>query len=114
QRSNTPWLGNAGLAVSAVLFVLGVAYVRINDAQSEGFDSSTAQLIGALLVAALMVRFAFGVGRGSRPGIAGPTPNPWVVGAFSLIASALVMFLNVWTLGRGLTREGPLSGWVSV
>jgi cytochrome bd-type quinol oxidase subunit 2 len=57
---------------------------------------------------------AFVVNLRPRPPVPARAPNPWAVGALSLVGSTLLMVLNIWTLGRNLTREGPLSGWVTV
>ena len=114
RRSTTPWLGALGLAVAAVVFLLGSSYIAVSISREEGFLASTPQLIGTFLASALLIAVALRARERSLPRVKRSAPSPWVAGAVSLAMTIALMLFNVWTLGRSITREGPLSGWVSV
>jgi hypothetical protein len=114
RQRTAPWLGGFGLTVAAVVFLLGSSYIAVSISREEGFLASAPQLIGTLLATALLITVALCARGSSLPRTEGPAPSPWIAGAMSLAITSGLMLVNVWTLGRSVTREGPLSGWVSV
>lgn len=107
-RSTTPWLRRPGLAVTTVLFVIGVLATTAVSIGADPFVASAGQFVGAGI--AIVVLVALGVllgvrGRGPRTELTRSAPNPWFLGAGSLVAASAFMLLS---LGNGV---GP---WVSV
>ncbi|RCG28599.1 DUF998 domain-containing protein [Sphaerisporangium album] len=89
RRDTTPWLGRAGLAVVAVVFVLDAVLVFWATYAEERFLASPAQFAGAGLVIAALVAAALRL-RGDRPGGAeGDAPPAWAAGVAALVATSL-------------------------
>lgn len=84
-RRTTPWLGRAGLVVTAVLFVLGIAVNTAFQMANDPFMAAPAQLVGAVGLATLAVVVALRLPR--RSGQPGGVPAPWVVGLGALVAA---------------------------
>ncbi|NBE97266.1 hypothetical protein GUY59_29460 [Nonomuraea sp. K271] len=109
SRRTAPWLGKAGLAVAATLFVLGLLTVLASSITRGDFVASPAQYGGAGL--AVVAIIAIGVNLGRRRATA-PTasslraPNPWLVGTVSLAAGSSFMLLYA-------TDPRGLSPWLS-
>ena len=99
DRRTTPWLRRPGLAVTAVLYVLGCATTTAFTFQHSHFVASVPEflavavlVVGAVIVA--LAAFSPGARRGSAAS-AGRAPAPWVVGVVAFVlASAfqLVVF----------------------
>ena len=47
DRAEIPWLGNHGLAVTVVLFILGVAVTTLGQIRQDPFVASPVQLVGS-------------------------------------------------------------------
>ena len=78
-RRATPWLGRAGLAVSAVLYLLGAALIfRYMYKESGGFLAPAPKLAAVAALSAGLLGLAFAVGR-----------RPWLVAVVALAASFL-------------------------
>ena len=90
-RATEPWLGNVGLTVVALLFILGgVAVARFSVQQDHNhFVASRSQFVasGVILIAVIIV--AWMLPRGSRTRITGAVPNPWLVGIGALAATSI-------------------------
>ena len=84
ERSK-PWLGNFGMAVTSVLYLLGSAIIFWGTAEEDQFLPSVSQFIGTAVVVAAFIAMAFIVRRQSRPPVNLSLPGPWVVGATSLV-----------------------------
>jgi hypothetical protein len=95
-----PWLGRTGLIITAAIFVLGSAYLCYTIYLEENFFASAPQLIGTVIVVAVLITIAFGVWGPVKGREAGFSPSPWIAGAFSLAASSLFMLTEMlpgWT-----------------
>jgi hypothetical protein len=89
-RCQEPWLGRTGLAVTAVVFVLGCLLIFREERGSTGFLAAPGQLTGTAVVIGVLWTLAFTVRRSSGDGRRPPehpAPGPGLVGAASLIAS---------------------------
>jgi hypothetical protein len=91
-RRTTPWLGKAGLTVTAVLLVVGCFAVWSNTKSTEHFTASTAQVTISLAVIVALVVAAFLMPRPSAAADAGGrAPVPWTVFVATLVAGGLFM-----------------------
>jgi len=86
-RRTTRWLGDAGLAVTGVVFLLG-SFIIFNDLrETEQFMASAPQLAGAGAVTVALVGVAFAIPRRPRPASDRHAPNRWLVGAVAFLAA---------------------------
>jgi hypothetical protein len=92
DRRATPWLGRIGLAVTAVLFAIGIVGTTLVGFSTSHFIASSPQLVATVVVVLGLVAVAFAFGRGApaaEPSAEGSAaPNPWLVAAFALVASS--------------------------
>lgn len=94
DRATSSWLGWFGLAVVAVLYVLGCGIVFSGTYEHEHFVASRAQLLGTASCAAILTAVAFTLGEPmTRSGRA--APGPWPVGIFALLAASLFMIARM-------------------
>jgi len=88
ERRTTPWLGRIGLAVAAVLFVLGCLFTTFISLRASRFVASPGQFLAVALLVVVAVAAAFLLfkpgARRETGSITGPPPAPWVVGLFVL------------------------------
>jgi hypothetical protein len=92
KRARTPWLGNTGLAVTLLLFLLGAALNAYTTWQQEKFLASPLQFIGLTVVISVLLVVACARRWPQRATVASAAPRPMFVGAFSLFAwSAFVI-----------------------
>lgn len=82
-----PWLRWPGLIVTTLLSLGAAALILFDHLENENDHASAAQIIGSLVVAALLAAFAFTVGRRAAPVRDTAAPKPFVVGVLSLIAA---------------------------
>ncbi|MFH8410239.1 DUF998 domain-containing protein [Streptomyces sp. NPDC018019] len=87
-RRSEPWLGRAGLAVVAAVFVAGAVLVFRGNYGEERFIASPAQLTGAFLAIAALVAAAFAVRTRRLPRLPGRAPAPWRAGAAALVVTS--------------------------
>jgi len=101
-EAEVPWLGRAGDAVVAVVFVLGaVANFGIGYKQNH-FEASHTQLLSAAVLSVLLMVCAFLL-PARRPRVGGgAVPSAWITGAVALV------------LGMGVMSTPPLWGWGAV
>jgi hypothetical protein len=83
-RRTTPWLGRAGSAVAAVLFVVGVAGNAAFQMGNDPFRATPAQFAGVVVLAALAAVVGLRLPR--RAGLPGGVPAAWVIGLVGLAA----------------------------
>lgn len=95
---SAPWLGRFGLAVTGVLFVLGVVIVFGATYSQEQFVATTTQLAGTVVAVVAVIVAAFCVGD-PRPRPGWDAPGPWRVGAFSLLVSSLFLGVRYFLAG---------------
>jgi hypothetical protein len=108
ERSTRPWLGPAGLAVMAVLWLLAAVFVLQDTLAHEAFTVSPAQAVSTTIVIVVLVAVAFRLPpTPQRPASPDPAPAPLVVGALSLV------LLGVRPLLAALSPVVPeLNGWL--
>lgn len=82
-----PWLGFAGTAIIALLYVTGVGLVLNYTAAHEHFMASVPQLVSSGAVAAVLVLFAFLLPR-LKPKSPGCVPAPWLFALFAFLAAS--------------------------
>jgi hypothetical protein len=110
ERRTTPWLGRIGLAVTSVLFAIGIAATTAFGVMNSQFVATTPQLVATVMVIALLVACAFMLfGRASAepaPATAGhAAPNPWLVGAAALVVTSIF---------KQLPRSAEISAWLDI
>jgi hypothetical protein len=97
SRTTTPWLGNAGLAIVAVLFAIGVFATTRMSYRHDHYLASSAQFISAAIAIILLTTAAFLLPRVKPPTASGSVPHPWLAGAFALaLASGVLLVPKDW------------------
>jgi hypothetical protein len=93
DRATTPWLGGAGLAVTAVLFVLGSAASTAITLKGDHFLASRAQFLSAGVLCVGIIVASFHLPRLSWMGGAGTGSalSPWIAGGATLIAGSIFL-----------------------
>jgi len=100
DRAELPWLGNLGIAVTAVLFTLGAFVTTRYQLKQDAFRASHAQLATAALICVALVVLAFLLPSRSAATGAGTVPAPWIAGAAALVAgSAVLLTPGAWNWG---------------
>jgi hypothetical protein len=85
----TPWLGRIGLAITAVVYVLGGLLILNDSRRSGDYRTTAAQLTGVLAAAGLLVVLAFTVRWRPRP-LDRPLPRPLWFGVGAFVTTSLV------------------------
>jgi hypothetical protein len=97
DRATTLWVGRPGVAVTAVLFILGAAASTALEVRQDHYVASTAQFVWAGIVCAAAVVGAFKLPKRSAGPATGWVPSPWLVGAGALAAGSVFMVVpNAW------------------
>ena len=96
SRARTPWLGNIGLSVAAVLFAIGVVYNTWYTLHHDPFRASTAQFIMSALVVVVFVIAAFLIPPASRKQADStreplPAPPAFITGVAAFLFGAAIM-----------------------
>ena len=83
-----PWLGNLGLAIISLLYILASSILCWGIAIDDQFFPSALQMAGTAIVVMALIALAFSVRLEERPFAAIRLPKPWVVGtaAFMLLS----------------------------
>ncbi|GAB3420959.1 hypothetical protein [Flindersiella endophytica] len=113
ERRESPWLGNLGLAIVALIY-LGGSWLIFDEIHStEGFLAAPGQLAGAAVVAVAFVVAAFLLPK-HRPAIDRPAPRWWLVGAVALaVSSAYVLRPESWLgVALGLLALAVAAYWL--
>jgi hypothetical protein len=93
-RSETPWLGNPGLAVAAILFALGAVVSFAGTYLAFQFVAPLPGLVATVFAIVVAIAAAFTV-RGCPSGrVVGRAPSAWLVGAASLVTASLFMVVG--------------------
>ncbi|HET7095220.1 MAG TPA: hypothetical protein VFI22_17155, partial [Thermomicrobiales bacterium] len=100
RRRTTPWLGPAGQIVTAILFVFGALATGFGTYQQSRFIAPAPQLVAAVVITVALIAVAFILPRRQPAPIAGVAPDPWLVGAASLVAASVFLGATM-TIGRG-------------
>ncbi|MFC4906697.1 hypothetical protein [Actinomadura gamaensis] len=105
DRADEPWLGRAGLAVTAALFGLGIVIVGGGTYSDTHFMAPWPELAGTAAAIVLLVVAVFRIRR-PGPGRADRNaPRPLVAGAASLVLTSAFMIVlqaNWWGVGAAL------------
>jgi len=97
DRARTPWLGKWGIAITAVLFVLGAVMSTLISLKQDPFVAQPVQLASAAVVCAALIAAAFLAPRNRKPAAYGWIPNPLLSGMFALgLGSILLLIPSVW------------------
>jgi hypothetical protein len=97
RQRHAPWLGRAGLGVTAVMYVLGAGLIALGTWKKEQFAASETQLLVAAAVALAAAAGAFAFFRrhvaeeASTPSATWP---PWVLGVVAFGAGSLFHLLS--------------------
>jgi hypothetical protein len=102
RRRCTPWLGNVGLVITAVVYVGGGLLIQSDSRGLGDFQTSIAQAIGTLVVVGILVGLALRIRR-VQLGAAGRVPRPLVLGIGAFVWSSLYIFAPDSWLGVGLS-----------
>lgn len=102
DRRTAPWLGNVGIVITGVLFVLSSGVLAYYLHSMDGFFPSTIQAAGTVVVVGTVIGVAFRVGGRSRQASTAPAPAPLLVGVVSFIAASLFVASPVRWLGVAL------------
>ncbi|MCL4301226.1 MAG: hypothetical protein KJ077_36175 [Anaerolineae bacterium] len=92
QARRTPWLGNLGLAVTAVLFLIGCVLTFFGQ-QQEPFMASSLQFLGSAAVVVILIATAVVLGRvriNPHPPSKEPPTVPVVGGTAFILGSAFM------------------------
>jgi hypothetical protein len=99
-RETTPWLGKAGLAITAILFLIGAGASTAFTLRGDPFVAPASQLTGAAVVLVVLIVLAFRLGTRGAARTPGRVPDPWIVGAGALAAGSLFLVIpNAWGWG---------------
>lgn len=95
EPRRAPWLGRWGLAITAVIFLLGCAATFAFQLQGDPFMASTAQFVVSGVVVVVLVAIALALGRVSveAPAAAQEAPSAPVVGAATFVLGSAFMGL---------------------
>jgi hypothetical protein len=91
SRSRTPWLGNVGAGVAAVLFAIGVAANAAVALRQYHFHASSAQFAVTALLCIALIAAAFLLPASSRQQKPGWVPSPWLAAAAAFVLGAFVL-----------------------
>jgi hypothetical protein len=92
ERRYAPWLGRIGLALAAVLFVLGAVATTLVSVSTYNFVASAPQLIGTVLAVAVLVGVASRLPRRPSTNAAPALPSavhPVLLGAGALMVTSI-------------------------
>jgi len=90
ERRTTPWLGNLGLGVAVILFLIGLVVNHALTGKMEKFSASMLQLGSVAVLIVLVVTMGFWIGR-KREIRTGFVPKLWQLGAFTFTLGLLHM-----------------------
>jgi hypothetical protein len=114
----TAWLGNIGIAVTAVLFGLGAAASTAVEIKQDHYVASATQFGTSAIVCAAAIIVAFLLPKQRSVHDSGAVPNPWLVGAGALMTGAVfIVTPNAWgwlTVGIYLLLDLTVIAAVSV
>ena len=114
DRRTTPWLGRVGLAVTAALYLLGVAATTAFSLQTYHYVPSAAQLAAVAVLVVAAVAAAFLVFRPAVPEPrAGWTPAPWLAGLVALALSSALLIIDGDSQGRGVPAALSVLGMLA-
>jgi hypothetical protein len=104
-----PWLGRAGVAVVAVVFAAGSAFLAVAQIAQTRFVATPAELTWCGAVVVALVAAAFALPRGRRAADTGTAPRPWTVGTAAFGVTSLYWAREF--LGDGISQWAVAAGW---
>ena len=102
SRARTPWLGKIGLAIAALLFLLGAAVGTAYTIHHEHFMASHAQFAVTAIFVVLFICAAFLIPFPRIHDRAGLVPSPWLTGTGTFLLGMLIM------------KMPPIFNWAAV
>jgi hypothetical protein len=107
SRARTPWLGNIGLSVAAVLFAFGVYWGTHYQFRHDAFRATAAQFIVSGLFVVLFAAAAFLIPRPAPARHPSPAPSPWLMGGATFLLGAAVFLSPIfWDWGAVVLMLG--------
>ncbi len=100
DRARTPWVGQVGLAITALVFLFGAAASTLFNYRMDHYMALKAQFIGAGVVIALLIVLAFRIPVTQPRTPANAAPSPLLLGTVALLfASAALIVPQDWGWG---------------
>lgn len=95
SRTETPWLGNIGLAIVAVLFALACTAMTLNSIRMDAhhFVASHSQFTWSAIACVGLIVIALSLPRRARADSAGTIPSPWLLGIAALASGLVFLFV---------------------
>ena len=91
SSARTPWLGNVGLSVAAIVFVAGACYNTHYQLHHDPFRATAAQFIVSALFVVVFAAAAFVIPPPAPSRNPSPVPSPWVMGIAAFLCGAAIM-----------------------
>jgi hypothetical protein len=101
-RRTEPWLGRAGFAVGAVVYLLGGLLIRHDSVRGGKYHVAWWQALGVVVVAAGLAVVALRLPRPAPRGPAGWAPRPGLAGVAAFVASTVYFALPETWVGVAL------------
>lgn len=115
ERARTPWLGRAGLAVVAVVFLFGACANAAIGYKQDHYLASRMQFVSAFVSIVVLVIVAFKIPGSRRYAAYRVAPSAWMLGAVALLfASAAMLAPMQWGWGAVSALLGLDAGMVVV
>jgi len=95
SRRTMPWLGNLGLAIISLLYILASSILCWGIAIDDQFLPSAPQMAGTSIVVMALIALAFSVRLEERPFAARRLPKPWVVGTAAFMLLSLPNIIEI-------------------
>jgi hypothetical protein len=95
DRADTPWLGNIGLVIVAVLFALACTAMTLNSIRRDAhhFVASSSQFTWSAIACLVLIAIALSLPRHDRGRAAGTVPSPWLLGIAAFISGMIFLFV---------------------
>ena len=103
ERSQTPWLGRIGLAITAVVFICGAAAMTAMSYRHDRYVAWPSQFAWTGTICIALIATAFWLPRRAAATEYGGVPGPWAIGGFALACgSAVLLVPRNWGWGAAL------------
>jgi hypothetical protein len=100
SRRTTPWLGNIGLSIFAVLFLVGGFAIARQTYMKDHYLTSAPQIVGIAIASIALILVAFRLPSRLTPAPNGPVPNPWITAFIPLVFGFLMLIIPpAWNWG---------------
>jgi hypothetical protein len=93
SRRTTPWLGNIGLTIFTVLFLLGGFAIARQTYMKDHYLTSTPQIIGISIAAIALILIAFRLPAQLTPSEKTSVPSPWTTALVALVCGFLMLII---------------------